>query len=98
MEYKCITCTFYPKNIYEDQPPSVTFYGTEKQVNQARTQYANDTGYNVNETYNVKVAAKNSYWYNIYGDEAESINKKTKQKLEKLKKLYIKNNKKTLIL
>tara|TARA_R100001015_G_C4633144_1_gene197688 strand:- start:3272 stop:3568 length:297 start_codon:yes stop_codon:yes gene_type:complete len=98
MEYKCITCTFYRKNIYEDQPPSVTFYGTEKQVIQAVKQYVKDTGYNVNETHVSKVAPKGSYWYDIYGDQAESINKKTKQKLEKLKKLYIKNNKKTLIL
>tara|TARA_R100000654_G_scaffold14659_3_gene31608 strand:- start:2207 stop:2440 length:234 start_codon:yes stop_codon:yes gene_type:complete len=77
MEYKCINCTFYRKNIYEDQPPSVTFFGTEKQVSQARTKYSNDTGYNVDETYNIEVEP---------------------EKLQKLKKLYIKNNKKTIIL
>ena len=98
MKYKCITCSFYRKNIYEDQPPNVTFFGTEKQVNQARTQYSNDSGYNVDETFDVKVEPKGSYWYNIYGDDAEDINKRTKAKLEKLKQLYIKNNKKTLIL
>jgi len=98
MEYKCIRCSFYRKTIYEDEPPNVTFFGTEKQVSEARTQYSNDTGYNVDETFNVKVEIKGSYWYNIYGDEAEDINKRTKQKLEKLKQLYINNNKKTIIL
>ena len=98
MEYKCIICSFYRKNIYEDEPRNVTIFGTEKQVSEARTQYSNDTGYNVNETFNVKVEPKGSYWYNIYGDEAEDINKRTKQKLEKLKQLYINNNKKTIIL
>jgi hypothetical protein len=98
MEYKCIRCSFYRKNIYEDEPPNVTFFGTEKQVSEARTQYSNDTGYNVDETFNVKVEPKGSYWHNIYGDEAEDINKRTKQKLEELKQLYINNNKKTIIL
>ena len=98
MEYKCIICSFYRKNIYEDEPPNVTIFGTEKQVSEARTQYSNNIGYNVNETFDVKVETKDSYWYNIYGDEAEDINKRTKEKLEKLKQLYIKNNKKTLIL
>tara|TARA_R100001129_G_C5132538_1_gene193569 strand:- start:159 stop:455 length:297 start_codon:yes stop_codon:yes gene_type:complete len=98
MNYKCITCSFYKKNIYEDAPVNVTFFGTEEQVNKARTNYSNETGYNVDETHEVKLEPKGSYWYNIYGDEADAINKRTKEKLEKLKKLYINNNKKTLIL
>jgi len=98
MEYKCIRCSFYRKNIYDDDPADVTFFGTEKQVNQARTDYSNETGYNVDETHEVKIEPKGSYWYNIYGDEADEINKRTKEKLQKLTELYINNTKKTLIL
>ena len=38
-----------------------------------------------------------SGWYNIYGKDAEKINKKTQDKLTKYKQLYKKQNNKALI-
>jgi hypothetical protein len=52
---------------------------------------------NLDETYDFKVEPKGSWWYNIYGKDAEKINKKTQEKLTKYKQLYKKQNNKALI-
>ena len=77
--------------------PSVRIFGTEEQVEQAYQEYVKMTGLNLAETYDFKVEPKGSYWYGIYGKDAEKINKKTHDKLDKYKELYNKQNKKPLI-
>lgn len=112
MELICKEYHFYNNGIYktisklspegwftdiEKVEPSIRIFGTPKQVDKAYKDYVKMTGLNLNETYDFKVEPKGSYWYDIYGKDAESINKKTQEKLDKYKELYNKQNKKALI-
>mgnify|MGYP003137986059 FL=1 len=77
--------------------PSIRIFGTSEQVDKAYKDYVKMTGLNLDETYDFKVEPKGSYWYNIYGKDADAINKKTQDKLNKYKQLYKKQNNKALI-
>ena len=81
----------------EKVEPSIRIFGTKEQVDEAYQTYVKMTGLNLNETYDFKVEPKGSYWYWVYGKDAEKINKKTQEKLDVYKELYIKQNKKPLI-
>jgi hypothetical protein len=91
-EYKSIRAQDSQLNSYytdiEETSRSIRIFGTEEQIDKALNDYTEQTGLALDECYNFKVEPKGSYWYNIFGDEAESINKKTQEKLDKYKKLY----------
>lgn len=82
----------------EKVEPSIRIFGTKEQVEEAYQTYVKMTGLNLNETFDFKVEPKGSYWYWIYGDEAEDINTRVKTKLAIYKEKYLKqNNNKALI-
>ncbi|QDP46687.1 MAG: hypothetical protein Unbinned6316contig1000_31 [Prokaryotic dsDNA virus sp.] len=82
----------------EKVEPSIRIFGTEEQVKEAYEVYVKMTGLNLDETYDFKVEPKGSYWYDIYGKEAEEINTRTKIRLALYKEKYLKqNNNKALI-
>tara|TARA_R100000781_G_scaffold93352_1_gene57960 strand:+ start:272 stop:619 length:348 start_codon:yes stop_codon:yes gene_type:complete len=112
MELICKEFHFYNNGVYktisklapegwftdiEKVEPSIRIFGTPEQVEQAYQDYVKMTGLNLDETYDFKVEPKGSWWYNIYGKDADSINKKTQDKLDKYEELYNKQNKKALI-
>tara|TARA_R100001086_G_C11755215_1_gene236524 strand:+ start:96 stop:443 length:348 start_codon:yes stop_codon:yes gene_type:complete len=112
MELICKEYHFYNNGLYktisklspdgwftdiEKVEPSVRIFGTAKQVEQAYQEYVKMTGLKLNESYDFKVEPEGSWWYDIYGKDAENINKKTQQKLDKYKELYIQQNYKPLI-
>ena len=112
MELICKEFHFYNNKIYktiskwspdgwftdiEKVEPSIRIFGTQEQVDKAYKDYVNMTGLNLDETYDFKVEPEGSWWYNIYGKDAEKINKKTQEKLTKYKQLYKKQNNKALI-
>ena len=112
MELICKEYHFYNNGVYktisklspegwftdiEKVEPSIRIFGTPDQVEKAYQAYVKMTGLNLNETYDFIVEQKGSWWYNIYGKDADNINKKTQDKLNRYEKLYNKQNKKALI-
>lgn len=67
-------------------------YGTKKQLRDLEDKYS------IDEIYSFQVEKKGSYWYDVFGSKAESINEATEKKLKELDILYKLNDNKVLIL
>tara|TARA_R100001443_G_scaffold101091_1_gene108857 strand:- start:4135 stop:4500 length:366 start_codon:yes stop_codon:yes gene_type:complete len=85
-------------NDVEEISTAIRIYGTKNQIDKALDEFCNRTELNLDECYNFKVEPKGSYWYNIFGKKADSINKETRGKLKKYKKMYLENDKKPLVI
>ena len=85
-------------NDIQEISTAIRIYGTENQIDQAFDEYCNRTELILDECYEFKVEQKGSYWYNIYGRKADSINKEVRIKLKKYKKMYEENENKPLII